>query len=118
MNNRRSERYSLELNAKIVVSGVQEDNIQPHMTSKTVDINSGGAFFKTGSPLPVGSEVDIELHLPLDQLKTMKGDKVRIKVSGEVVRAIQQGMAVSFSEDFNISKVADEPPSAQDAQIH
>ena len=107
MDRRKTERYSLEIIANISASSLEDMEERTHVSLKTVDISSGGAFFKTSHPLPEGSKLEIELYLPLDQLKTIKGNRVRINVSGKVIRTMQEGMVVCFDDNYDIAKVSD-----------
>ena len=69
----------------------------------TRDICSGGAFFYTRRPLPVGTRVNINLILSLEQLKMMAELKALLRVSGKVIRRENTGMAVSFDKDYHLS---------------
>ena len=97
---RKLERFIIELPAKIeVVSTDQRDRL---FNLFTKDISSGGAYFRTQKPLPVGTEVRVDLVLPLDKLKKFLNDreKVTVNVTGTVLRAEPRGMAIGFSEDY------------------
>ena len=104
--NRLMERFPMELPVKI--TAVKENRKERIFESTTQDISSGGAFIKTNQPLDMDTEVEMDLVLPLDQLKRMKGKKVRIKVSGLVVRSGENGMSICFDEDYDLSPVEDE----------
>jgi hypothetical protein len=95
---RRLERFTIELPAKIEAAGAE----QRLLNLFTKDISSGGAYFRTQKPLPVGTEVRVDLVLPLDKLKKFLSDreKVTVNVTGTVLRAEPRGMAVGFSEDY------------------
>jgi len=102
---RRMERFTIELPAKVSVLDKKRDN-------KTIDfltsnICAGGVFFQTDQPLPVGTEAKINLILPLDTLKKLKGRKACIRLSGTVIRSERGGMAIRFEEDFEISPSQD-----------
>jgi len=58
----------------------------------------------TTQPLPEGTEVKIDLVLPLDKLRKLeKGVKhAYIKVRGTVLRTESTGMAICFDEDYQI----------------
>ncbi|MFQ5672956.1 MAG: PilZ domain-containing protein [Nitrospinales bacterium] len=68
--NRRAERFSLNLPARILVrkesaeTNVQDENLESH----TLDVSASGALFKMERPLNVGAEVEIELVLSLEKL--------------------------------------------------
>ena len=101
---RKLERFDLEIPAKIEV--LQRDQMweEDILDFTTSDICSGGAFFHTSRPLPEGTEVKIDLVLPLDRLKELKEDcdQVYIRITGTVLRSESEGMAVYFNEDYLI----------------
>ena len=97
---RRLERFSLELPAQLYVGGEAQD--RQTIDLLTSDICAGGAFFETEWPLPVGSEVKIDLVLPLNELKKLEGRKALIKVSGAVIRSDEKGMAICFDKGFKM----------------
>ncbi|MGD2126552.1 MAG: PilZ domain-containing protein [Desulfobacteraceae bacterium] len=97
---RKLERFSIELPAKIEVTGsAQEQEILDLLTK---DVSSGGAFFHTKKSLPVGTEVKIDLILPIKKLKRFLDNRkeVYINVSGTVLRSESDGMAIGFNEDY------------------
>ena len=69
----------------------------------TSNICAGGGFFKTEKPLSAGTEVEIDLILPLDKFKNVKGKTSHINISGSVIRTDQQGMAICFDKRYRIS---------------
>lgn len=97
-NKRQMERFDLELPASLIAAGID----QKARELITSDVCAGGAFFETDQPLPLGTDVNIELILPLERLKKITANKVRIKVTGAVIRVTDTGMAISFEEDFEI----------------
>jgi len=97
---RRMERFSLELPARL--QRIEEATTSPgRCDSYSIDISACGGFFVTDSHLPVGTEVAIDLFIPLDTLKKT-GGKTKIHVSGFVVRAAANGVAISFDEQYQI----------------
>ena len=70
---------------------------------QTSDICSGGAFFRTTQTLPEGTQVKIDLILPLDRMKDLiDHSRANVKVNGTVVRSGSAGMAICFYEDYQI----------------
>ena len=63
-----------------------------------------GAFFRTTQPLPVGTEITIDLELPLSKFKKVKDIKkqVSINLTGKVLHAETTGMGVCFDEEYQI----------------
>ena len=99
------ERYDLEVPAKI--SFTSSESAQRELDLLTGNISSGGAFFYTPSPLPEGTDVNIEILLNLEKLRALKDEyrHVHIRVKGKVVRVESQGMSVSFDKDYEIRPV-------------
>jgi len=103
---RRVERYQLKLAAYLSVVDSDAPVEKNTISLNTSDISSGGAFFGTGTPLPVGTEVKIDIVLPLDQIKNIEGENAKIEVSGAVVRIDKGGMGVCFDEEYKITKMS------------
>jgi hypothetical protein len=102
------ERFDLEIPARIRKSiSKKEEGTIDLLTS---DISSGGAFFHTTKPLEEGTDVKIDLILPISGLYkkldegSREGEYKRafIKISGKVLRAESRGMAIVFNEDYEI----------------
>jgi hypothetical protein len=68
----------------------------------THNVCAGGAFFKTGKPLSVGTDLKINLIVPLDRITNLEGKQSCIGVSGSVIRTEDQGMAVCFGKKYRI----------------
>jgi hypothetical protein len=102
------ERFELEIPARIeVTTSPKEEKALDLITS---DISSGGAFFHTAQPLEEGTDVKIDLILPIKRLMkeideaTERGlQHTYIKISGKVLRTESRGMAILFNEDYEIS---------------
>lgn len=99
-NQRAMDRFRLKIPAQASV--VDGDGVEQIGDFETCDICAGGAFLNTNEPLPVGSEIKLDLVIAIDELRKVKGNKVTIKVKGEVVRVEDDGMAVKFGEKFEI----------------
>ena len=100
---RRLERFDLELPATIeLLTSDQEKSL---VNLLTTNISSGGAYFYTPQPLPKGTQVKIDLVLPLDKLRKLKDEhkQAYIKVTGTVLRSESEGMAICFEEDYQIT---------------
>jgi hypothetical protein len=103
---RELERFDVELPATIeFLTSDQEKSL---LNLLTTNICSGGAFFHTTQPLPQGTQVKIDLVLPLDELRKLKKEhkKAFIKVTGEVRRTESEGMAICFDEDYQLLGVS------------
>ena len=98
---RKMERFSLSLPALL---SIKDDTGNTRAFEFIIrDISAAGAFFKTDTPLSVGTEVKMDLLLPLDKFKTGKNYRSHIDVSGSVIRKESQGMAVCFDKKYSIS---------------
>jgi hypothetical protein len=64
---------------------------------------SGGAFFKTSAPLPLGTRVKMDLILSQDKLNIGNRAETHIDVSGSVIRTELQGIAVCFDKKYSIT---------------
>ena len=107
---RKLERFDLKLPAKIETVTTEGEEILDLMTS---DISSGGAFFHTEQPLPEGTDVKIDLVLPIDKLKKLQDEyhQVYIKITGTVLRAEPRGMAIYFNRDYSILPLKGNQPT-------
>lgn len=107
-NDRRHlERFKLQLLSHISVRGPDKD--LKTIKLMTQDVCSGGAFFKTPEPLPVGTQIELDLILKIDRLKELTGKSALVNLSGTIIRTHDQGMAISFDDDFQISPLDQEP---------
>lgn len=62
-----------------------------------MDISLGGIFIATPRPLPIGSEISLEIETPLlDKPIRVAGSVVRVEDAGELNR--RPGMGIMFSE--------------------
>lgn len=90
-------RFDLKLPVTVSVA---DSEVAELLEFETQDISQGGAFLRNGKPLATKTAVDIELVLPLDRLVEIKGNKVKVRLSGVVVRSDAEGIAVRFDEDY------------------
>ena len=97
---RKMERFNLKLPAKLTWTG--KDNKPESLEQLTSNICAGGAFFQTQKPLSVGTDLKINIILPLERFKNLKIKRSHIRVSGSVIRTDQLGMAVCFDKKFHI----------------
>ncbi|MCF8052551.1 MAG: PilZ domain-containing protein [Desulfobacterales bacterium] len=96
------ERFDLEIPARLRIMAADEtvDEIE----LRTENISCGGAFFRTPTPLPEGTDVRIDLVLNLDRIKTLKTrvGNVHIELTGTVNRSEASGMSVCFHPEYSI----------------
>ena len=99
VENRRVERFDLDLEAFVYVS---DDSDQPNsLTMQSRDVSSDGVYLMTENPLPVGTKLKVDMILSLDEIKKI-GGKALIKSSGEVLRTESGGMAICFDSNSKI----------------
>ncbi|MBW1695398.1 MAG: PilZ domain-containing protein [Deltaproteobacteria bacterium] len=99
---RKLERFEMTIPARVRFKEPGREKME--VTLITRNICSGGAFFKTSKPLPVGTKVDIDLTLPLNKLKRIKDvrNQVSISLTGKVLHTETTGMGVGFDEEYQI----------------
>lgn len=97
---RKLERFDLCMPAKIEPVGMED--VFEAFDLATCDICAGGAFFKTTQPLPEGTSVNVQMHLPLQRLRVLREStrQVFLLIQGTVLRCHKDGMAVRFSKDY------------------
>jgi hypothetical protein len=101
---RKLERFRLRVPARIEVVTQRRDVEETKFALNLVTENicSGGAFFRTLSPLPKGTGVKIDMVLNFDRIKGLEGKGPLIKVRGTVSRSDPTGMAICFCKDYEI----------------
>ena len=99
---RKMVRFSLDLAGLLSINGRSKEG---KWKLQTVDICAGGALFQTTAPVPLGTEISVDLILPLDRIKELKSKKALIEVSGKVIRKEKNGMAVCFNDGYKISPI-------------
>jgi len=98
---RRMERFDLKLPA--LLSMMDESGNRRAVEFMISNICAGGAFFKTDNPLSVGTDVKMDLILPLVKFNKTETKRSRAHVSGSVIRTESIGMAVCFDKKYSIS---------------
>ena len=105
MEKRKLQRFDLKIPSKIEsLSQSSKTDVVELLTS---NICSGGAYFKTNQPLAVGTEIKIDLFLPLNKFKQVKSicEKVQINLRGIVLYSDPHGMGVCFDENFKMRQL-------------
>ena len=105
MEKRKLQRFDLKIPSKIEsLSQSPKTDIVELLTS---NVSSGGAYFKTNQPLAVGTEIKVDLFLPLNKFKQIKSicEKVQINLSGIVLYSDPHGMGVCFDEKYKIQQL-------------
>ena len=98
---RKLERFNLEIPATVSINTA---GAQKKLDMVTKDVCSGGAYFRTEQSLPVGTEMQINLVLPLEKFKRLPDhcEKVLVNLSGKVLRMEPEGIGVCFDEAYDI----------------
>ena len=100
IDNRQLERFPIEIPATLRMS---DNPGEEPIEVRTKDVCSGGAFFHATQTVPVGTEVAVDLVLPIGELKKIDADNVLIKVDGSVIRITDEGMVVRFNSKYQIT---------------
>ena len=90
---------------KIGKLSIDGETKKEELVLQTIDICAGGALLQTGGGLPLGTEISMDLILPLDRFKEIKSKKTLIEVRGKVIRNQENGVAVCFDNEYRISPV-------------
>jgi hypothetical protein len=100
---RRLERFDLSAPAQVIVESVSGGQEQLNLTTK--DISSGGAYLYSPQPLIKGARVTMEMLIFLNTLWKLASEKgrVKIKVSGTVIRVDTDGIAIRFENKYKIT---------------
>jgi hypothetical protein len=98
---RKMERFDLALPTYFSVS--DKSGKQESFKLLTSNICAEGAFFKTEKPLSIGTDVKLDIILPSNKFKNVRGKRSHIAVSGSVIRTDQQGMAICLNKKYKIS---------------
>ncbi len=99
---RKLERFSLTLPVTLTVTG--ENDSKQSLKLSSNDICASGVFVETDQLIEVGSSLEIDIIIPLDELKKIEGKRAHISVSGAVLRVEKNGVAVKFNDDYKISQ--------------
>jgi len=111
---RNLERFPLEIEARIKTLDSRKDEMGINI--KTSNISSGGAFFHTPEPLREGSDVMIELILPVEKLVKYLNNQEKdcretlVELKGRVLRSEPEGMVIRFDKDFKLTPLKGDSP--------
>lgn len=97
---RELERFSLEIPGFVQAANGQ---LGEPIEVVTKDVCAGGALFHSKELMDVGTPVDVELVIPIQELKHLEGDKVLVRVAGAIVRAERNGIAVRFDQNYKMT---------------
>jgi len=105
MEKRKLQRFDLKIPSKI--ESLSQSSKTDTVELLTSNVCSGGAYFKTNQPLAVGTEIKIDLFLPLNKFKQVKSicEKVHINLRGIVLYSNPHGMGVCFDEKYKMRQL-------------
>ncbi|MCG8564515.1 MAG: LuxR C-terminal-related transcriptional regulator [Desulfobacterales bacterium] len=108
MSDKRSNaRYELELPMNLKIN----EPVSSSAEVKTQNISSSGVLISTDLPLKVGARLKIDLDIPLEVMRGVKGDKAKVALRGKVVRVTGESAALEFSDDSHFEYVTGEKPT-------
>ena len=97
---RKMERFSLPILARVSVRGKDQD--QQAIEVLTKNICAEGALIHNPGFLPVGTQLNIEVFLPIGEVTHTKGAMTLVSVTGSVTRTDKKGMTISFDNNYQI----------------
>jgi hypothetical protein len=104
MEKRKVERFDLQIETMLHIQDEAITDKPPVLFSR--DISSDGVFLTTNNPLPIGTKVDLNFLLSLDELNgNLKNKVVNISTSGRVIRSEEHGFAVEFEKSSKVSQL-------------
>ena len=106
MERRRWARFNLILAAKVRIVG---EETTEELRLETKNISAGGVALKTNHPLPVGTEVDLEVDLSYGDFLRFKGSVMT--GAGRVVWNGEKEMAISLNRAAQIIMSSTEGPT-------
>ena len=102
---RRYARYPISLPVKLEIVTTAGKHILNLVTS---NVCAGGAFCCTDRIFPIGAEVKVSLLVQSERVRQRTGARTLVKVNGRVARCGLGGMAIRFSKEYTIQKIADD----------
>jgi Tfp pilus assembly protein PilZ len=104
MEKRKVERFDLRIETMLHIQ--DEAGTDKPLVLFSRDISSDGVFLATDNPLSIGTKVDLNFLLSLDELHgNLKNKVVNISTSGRVIRSEQKGFAVEFEKISKVSQL-------------
>jgi hypothetical protein len=99
---RKFERYELKVPAK--VETLAKTTGKRKLSLRTANVCAGGAYFRTPCALAEGTKVRLEIVLTFNGKQNLRDARnARVRILGTVMRSQKGGMAIRFSEDYDIT---------------
>lgn len=99
------ERFDLDIPAYFSLVEMESASKESVIEYRVKNICAGGAYISTDNPLKTGTKVDIDFLLDLKKYESEPIAQSKVKVSGFILRADPEGMAVKFEKHFKILPV-------------
>lgn len=105
---RRSlERFKLQLLSRLKVRGKEKDRRAIELLTR--DVSAGGAFINTPQPLEVGTRIEMDLIIRMDRFGDQDDHAAIVNLTGIIIRADDNGMAICFDDNFKVSRLKKTP---------
>lgn len=96
-------RYDRNVPAKLLVLDFDSKQDEKNHFLMTKDLCAGGAFLETNQPFQEGSDVVVEIALPVENNVSFDSNNhCFVKMKGSIVRTDATGIALSFNKEFQI----------------
>ena len=104
-NQREFERFDLKVPAMVGIVG--GEGSEEEMSLFTDNICAGGAYLAkaTDKPLSKGTKIQMSFVLNIAKLKELLDSDCQVRVSGEVVRSDEEGIAVRFDSEYKLTSI-------------
>lgn len=114
-NQRSTERFSLQLEAKVTHRHLDE---APIIKTMAANISSGGAYIQTTHKFPIASKIQVEFLLDLKSLQKLKfilsmeslkalanaeGKSLWVTTTAIVLRRDEKGIAIIFDKNYTVN---------------
>jgi hypothetical protein len=93
MERRAAIRF--QLHAPVIIRWTDLSGAKREDIGHTRDISTAGAFLTCNAPVPVGTKVSLEIHLPALERNTLQ--RVQLKSAGKVIRVAVRAQGAGFA---------------------
>ena len=90
---RKTVRYALH--SPVILRWVDQSGAEQEDVGRTLDISVSGTFVVCHTPLPVGAQVSLEVHLP--PFERITSQRLRLKANAIITRVTQAGEKAGFA---------------------